>query len=192
MWSIFSRLILKLFGWKTVHAPFPEPRGIIVVYPHTSNWDFPLGLLWKSAHKVHPRWVAKESIFKPPIIGSLMRKMGGIGIKREGNLEVAQSLKKIMLSQEQCWLVIAIEGTRSYKPFIHMGYYYIAKAANVPIGLAHFNYQSKTISVTEYRHVMDSPELEIEQLRMDFAEHHAYAPDRVGSLAIKQKRQPQD
>ena len=86
MWSKISFAILKLVGWKTTFEPFPEPRGIIVVYPHTSNWDFPLGLLWKSVNKVKPRWVAKESLFKPPVFGWLMRKLGGIGIKREGKM----------------------------------------------------------------------------------------------------------
>ena len=131
MWSKLSFAIFKLIGWKTYYEPLPGPHGIIVVYPHTSNWDFPLGVLWKSAYKVRPRWVAKESLFKPPVFGWFMRKLGGIGIKREGNLDVAQNLKKTMLAEDNCWLVIAIEGTRSYKPYIHLGYYYIAKAANV-------------------------------------------------------------
>ncbi|MBP6294959.1 MAG: 1-acyl-sn-glycerol-3-phosphate acyltransferase [Hydromonas sp.] len=188
MWSKISFAILKLFGWKTTFEPFPEPRGIIVVYPHTSNWDFPLGLLWKSVNKVKPRWVAKESLFKPPVFGWLMRKLGGIGIKREGNLDVAQSLKKAMLAENECWLVIAIEGTRSYKPYIHLGYYYIAKAADVPIGLAQFDYKTKTVRVGEYRRVKDTPEEELEQLKIDFAHHNAYAPKNVSALAIKQKR----
>lgn len=188
MWSSLSKLILKLLGWKAEHTPFPEPRGILVVYPHTSNWDFPLGLLWQSACKVSPRWVAKDSIFKPAPIGWIMRKLGGIGIKREGNLDVAQSLKKVMLEQEHCWLVLAIEGTRSYKPFVHLGYYFIAKAANVPIGLAHFDYSTKTVSVHHYRRVMDTPEAEIEQLKIDFARTHAYAPEKASALALKQKR----
>jgi 1-acyl-sn-glycerol-3-phosphate acyltransferase len=188
MWSKISFAILKLFGWKTTFKPFPGPRGIIVVYPHTSNWDFPLGVLWKSAHQVGPRWVAKDSLFKPPVLGWLMRKLGGIGIKREGNLDVAQSLKKTILAEDNCWLVIAIEGTRSYKPYVHFGYYYIAKAADVPIGLARIDYKTKTIGIEEYRRVKGTPEEELEQLKIDFAHHNAYAPEKVGALAIKPKR----
>ena len=117
-----------------------------------------------------------------------MRKLGGIGIKREGNLDVAQSLKKAMLAEDNCWLVIAIEGTRSYKPYIHLGYYYIAKAADVPIGLAQFDYKTKTVRVGEYRRVKDTPEEELEQLKIDFAQHNAYAPNKVSALAVKQRR----
>ena len=188
MWSKISFAIFKLIGWKTYYEPLPGPRGIIVVYPHTSNWDFPLGVLWKSAYQVKPRWVAKESLFKPPVFGWLMRKLGGIGIKREGNLDVAQNLKKTMMAEDNCWLVIAIEGTRSYKPYIHLGYYYIAKAANVPIGLAKFNYETKTVGVSNYRYVKDTIEEEIEQLKLDFADHHARYPENAGALAVREKK----
>ena len=187
MLSKISLALLKLLGWKSEFKPFPGPHGIIIVYPHTSNWDFPIGVLWKFAQHVQPRWVAKESWFKPPIIGWIMRKLGGIGIKREGNLDVAQNLKKVMLSEDQCWLVIAIEGTRSYKPYIHLGYYYIAKAANVPIGLGKINYATKTVSVNEYRYVKDTVEEEIEQLKIDFAGHHALYPEKASTLAVREK-----
>ncbi len=40
-----ARWLLALAGW-SVDLPWPpEPRGIIVVYPHTSNWDFVVGML---------------------------------------------------------------------------------------------------------------------------------------------------
>ena len=37
--------VLNFFGWKVLFRPLPGPRGICVIYPHTSNWDFPIGLL---------------------------------------------------------------------------------------------------------------------------------------------------
>ena len=42
--------LLRLFGWRTSLTWPPEPRGLIMVYPHTSNWDFPLGVLFKLGH----------------------------------------------------------------------------------------------------------------------------------------------
>jgi len=35
--------LLRLFGWRSSFVWPPEPKGLIVVYPHTSNWDFPIG-----------------------------------------------------------------------------------------------------------------------------------------------------
>ena len=188
MWSKLSFFILKVIGWKTYCEPFPTQHGIIITYPHTSNWDFPLGVLQKTAHKIDPRWVAKDTWFKPPVIGWIMKKLGGIGIKREGNQDVAQNLKKVMLAEENCWLVIAIEGTRSYKPYIHLGYYYIAKAANVPVGIAKFNYKDKTLGISDYRYVKDTIEEEIEQLKIDFTECHALYPEKASAIAVREKK----
>ena len=37
--------VLQCFGWKVFFKPLPGPHGVCVIYPHTSNWDFPIGLL---------------------------------------------------------------------------------------------------------------------------------------------------
>ncbi len=45
MLSRLSLLILKLLGW-TVQADIPDTdKYIIITAPHTSNWDFPLGIM---------------------------------------------------------------------------------------------------------------------------------------------------
>ena len=36
-----------MFGWHVRFDGLPGPKGIAIVYPHTSNWDFVLGLLAK-------------------------------------------------------------------------------------------------------------------------------------------------
>ena len=43
---------LALFGWNVHFAPLPGPRGVLIVYPHTSNWDFLIGLLYKVEHRL--------------------------------------------------------------------------------------------------------------------------------------------
>ena len=44
-----SRALLRLVGWRCVYAPVPGPKGVFMVYPHTSNWDFPIGMLFRQA-----------------------------------------------------------------------------------------------------------------------------------------------
>eukprot|EP01030_Chromulinospumella_sphaerica_P026170 gene26170-26350_t len=53
--------VLQLFGWKLLFRPLPGPRGICVIYPHTSNWDFMVGLFGKWALDLPFRWLAKDS-----------------------------------------------------------------------------------------------------------------------------------
>ena len=37
--SKLARVALNLAGWRLLEQPLPGPRGIILAYPHTSNWD---------------------------------------------------------------------------------------------------------------------------------------------------------
>ena len=40
MKRIFAKLILKFLGWKIIGNNIFPKKCIIVVAPHTSNWDF--------------------------------------------------------------------------------------------------------------------------------------------------------
>ena len=51
--------LLALVGWRTSFVWPPEPRGVIIVYPHTSNWDFPLGMLFRIGHGL-PRQLGRQ------------------------------------------------------------------------------------------------------------------------------------
>ncbi|AXF85967.1 hypothetical protein DTO96_101707 [Ephemeroptericola cinctiostellae] len=177
---------LKAMGWTTAYAPPPNSHGIYIVYPHTSNWDFLMGVLWKFAMNIQPRWVAKHTWFRPPM-GWFMRRLGGIGIKRDGNLNNITALSNALLKEKHCWLGMAIEGTRSYKPYIHMGYYHIAQTANIPIGIAFIDYNTKTVGVREYRYVKDNITDELAQLALDYAGIGALYPEKMGQLSVRDK-----
>jgi len=58
-----ARATLRAFGWRLEYVEPPGPCGIIIVYPHTSNWDFVIGLLAKWAIGLPLRFVGKESLF---------------------------------------------------------------------------------------------------------------------------------
>lgn len=59
---MLSRLaaLLRLFRWRTVYRPGPVPKGVIIVYPHTSNWDFAVACC-SGFYGVPIRWAAKDS-----------------------------------------------------------------------------------------------------------------------------------
>ena len=41
---LLSWLVLKLNGWKVINVAPTNGSYLIVAAPHTSNWDFPLGI----------------------------------------------------------------------------------------------------------------------------------------------------
>lgn len=74
--------ILRLFGWRSVVTPLPAAHGMIIIYPHTSNWDFIVGLLYKLSAGLPIRWMGKHSLFRWPV-RRLFVRLGGIPIRRD-------------------------------------------------------------------------------------------------------------
>lgn len=73
--------LLGVFGWSTEFRPFPEPKGLIFVYPHTSNWDFVIAVLFRIGHGLRAHWMGKDSMFFWPFAG-LLKRIGGLPINR--------------------------------------------------------------------------------------------------------------
>lgn len=139
--------LLNLVGWNVHFRPLPGPHGIAVVYPHTSNWDFFVGLLAKWAVGVEFRWLAKDSLFRGPM-GVMMRYWGGVAVDRSAPQGAIRRLADDMLEAKWFWLAITPEGTRGYRPYWKSGFYRIALAGQVPLLLVSIDYGNKVVDVT--------------------------------------------
>ena len=69
-----ANLILKLFGWRAEGSLAGHPKCVIVVAPHTSNWDFPVLFLVKVALRLKVMWMGKHTLFRPPF-GWILRRL---------------------------------------------------------------------------------------------------------------------
>ena len=139
--------MLNLIGWNVHFKPLPGPHGIAVVYPHTSNIDFFVGLLAKWAVGLQFRWLAKDSLFRGPM-GAIMRYWGGVAVDRSAPQGAIRRLAEDMLASKWFWLAITPEGTRGYRPYWKSGFYRIAMAAEVPVLLVSIDYGRKIVDVT--------------------------------------------
>jgi 1-acyl-sn-glycerol-3-phosphate acyltransferase len=140
--------LLNMIGWNVYFKPLPGPHGIAVVYPHTSNIDFFVGLLAKWAVGLHFRWLAKDSLFRG-VMGVIMRYWGGVAVDRSAPQGAIRRLAENMLASKWFWLAITPEGTRGYRPYWKSGFYRIALAANVPVLLVSIDYGRKIVDVTK-------------------------------------------
>ena len=147
--SALARAILRALGWQLMGDGLPARQGVIVVYPHTSNWDFPVGLLAKWALGLHVTFWGKDSLFKPPLFGRWMRWMGGVPVNRQrpGSL-VPDMVTRMRAAREQgefLWLVLAPEGTRAAGPGWRSGFYRVAVEAGVPLALAQLDFGRRRV-----------------------------------------------
>lgn len=146
MLSQISKFILSLLGWKITGAyPHHIDKFIIIVAPHTSNWDFPLGLLVRSAIKAKISFIGKSSLFKPPH-GFIFRWLGGYPVDRTKNNNLVDSVVNLYNSSKKLTIVITPEGTRKKVEKIKTGFYFIAKGANIPILPVKFDFEHKDVN----------------------------------------------
>jgi 1-acyl-sn-glycerol-3-phosphate acyltransferase len=139
-----GRLALTLAGW-TIEGEFPDrPKFVMIVAPHTSNWDFPVGLMAKFALRLGCRFIAKHSLFWWPL-GLFLRTVGGIPINRSAAADFVDETVRIFDAREKLVLVITPEGTRSRVDRWKTGFHRIARAAGIPIVLVTFDYSRKRV-----------------------------------------------
>jgi len=142
------QLLFQLLGWKIV-GDFPRQlrKYIVAVAPHTSNWDFPLGVMARSILRMnHARFLGKDALFKPPF-GWFFRSLGGYPVDRSNSHDVVQQVVNIFNSHEDFILALAPEGTRKKVEKLRTGFYYIAKGANVPIVPVGFDFSTRRIVI---------------------------------------------
>ncbi len=139
-----ARSVLRLGGWKVVGTLPDIPRLVLIVAPHSSNWDGFWGMAVKIALGMQVRVLGKASLFWWPL-GPVLRRLGVIPLDRsspQGTVEQAVSLIK---RSEKMWYAITPEGTRKAVKEWKAGYLKIARMAGVPILTGYFNYPDKTV-----------------------------------------------
>ncbi len=145
MLSWISKLILRLWGWKiTGQYPRDLAKVVIAVAPHTSNWDFPVGVLVNSAGKYRANYVGKHTIFRWPF-GYLFRWLGGIPVDRSKRHNFVSATAEAFQREPRFHLVMAPEGTRKKVDKFKTGFYHIARLAQVPICLCTFHWGTKEV-----------------------------------------------
>ncbi|MCY1290600.1 1-acylglycerol-3-phosphate O-acyltransferase [compost metagenome] len=137
---------LRLMGWR-IEGRLPAlDKFVIIGAHHTSNWDFVLFLAVKFVLRLNARWFAKHSIFRWPF-GELLQRWGGVPIHRHLQSNVVDQAVQQFRTQRQFMLVIAPEGTRKKVERWKMGFYHIARGAEVPVVLAALDYQRRRIVI---------------------------------------------
>ena len=139
-----ARFLFWCFGWKIEeNSPTGVKKCVIVVGPHTSNWDFVLGRLAFILYGIKPKILIKKDLFFPPL-GWLLKALGGIPVDRKKNNNITDLAVRIFEERDELFMIFTPEGTRSYNPNWKKGFYYIAQKAKVPIYIAYVDYSTKT------------------------------------------------
>lgn len=185
--SWLAKKMLNLLGWKLFFPGLPGPHGVIVVYPHTSNWDFCIGILAKWAIGINLIFLAKDSLFRIPILGSWLSYLGGRPVVRHSPQGYVETITKEMLASPYFWVVITPEGTRKFTPGWKSGFYRLALFANVPVALAFIDYGNKEIGIQHFCQFSGDEESDLELLRVEYAKRLGFAPEKMAPIEFRKK-----
>ena len=140
----FAMTLLHWFGWEIDKTtPDGVNKCVIVMGPHTSNWDFIIGKLAMYSYGIHTKILIKKEAFFFPI-GYFLKLMGGIPVDRKKKTNITDQAVEYFNNSESLYMIFTPEGTRSYNPNWKKGFYYIALKADVPIYLGYLDYDRKT------------------------------------------------
>lgn len=145
--SFYKFVFFQLMGWK-IEGKIDKTikKCVLMVIPHTSWYDFYLGIFTRGITALEMNYIAKKELFRFPF-GSYFRWMGGAPIDRTGGLNKVDAIAKLFEHYEEFRLAIAPEGTRNKVDELKSGFYYIALKANVPIIPVAFDFGKKTVRI---------------------------------------------
>lgn len=129
----FGRFGLRLCGgWRVVGEMPDIAKAIVPVAPHTSNWDFFIGMFSMLALGIRLSFLGKHQIFRFPVRG-ILTWLGGIPVNRANANGVVADITKAFLERERLILALSPEGTRKKVIEWRLGFLYMARDAQVPL-----------------------------------------------------------
>jgi len=154
-----------------------EPRFLIVVAPHTSNWDFLVGVLAMFAVGVRLSWLGKHTLFRFPV-ASILRWLGGEPVERDTRQGMVEIAIERFRTRPQWVMAIAPEGTRKRVEQWRTGFHQIAAGAGVPVVPASIDYHRRVVGLgAPYRLTGDQPR-DVAAVRALFSREMARHPDQ--------------
>lgn len=179
--------LLARLGWRLEVAWPPAPKVVLIVYPHTSNWDFFLGYLARVAMGLPAAWIGKHTIFRWPVAG-LLRRMGGIPVDRAHATGLIPALLREFERREAMCLALAPEGTRAYRDHLKSGFYRLALAARVPVGLAFIDYGARAVGIGGWLELTGDEATDLSRIREAYAGRRGRHPAQASEIRFRPDR----
>jgi 1-acyl-sn-glycerol-3-phosphate acyltransferase len=143
-----------------------------------------LGYLARLAAGLPVQWVGKDELFRWPFAG-LFRWMGGIPVNRRERTGLIAQLEAEFQRRPWLWLAFAPEGTRAHTRHWKSGFYHLALAAKVPVGLAFIDYPSRKVGLATYLTMSGDEEEDLRRIRAAYAGKVGRDPSKAGEITFR-------
>lgn len=175
--AALSRLAFRWSGWR-IEGNFPDlPKFVVIVAPHTSNWDFFVGLMAMFGLGLRGRFLGKHTLFRWPL-GIFMRWLGGLPVIRSSSHNVVEQTVEHFRQSDRMILALSPEGTRKKLPAWRTGFYWVAVGAGVPIVPVSFDFPRRCITIHPPETPSGQLEADLPKLQRHFSSVMARYPDQ--------------
>lgn len=172
-----AKSMMLVTGWR-FEGQLPNlPKFVIIVAPHTSNWDFPVGVMAMFGLGIRGTFLGKDALFKPPF-GRFFRWLGGVPVDRSSKNNVVDQTIGLFRARERMILALSPEGTRKRIERWRTGFYWVAVGAGVPIIPVAFDFPRKRYILHPPQEMTGDAERDISHLRSFFLSSQACRPDQ--------------
>ena len=186
--SGLARGVLRLAGWRLCFNGLPARQGVLIAYPHTSNWDFVLAMLAKWGIGMPVTFWAKDGLFRVPVLGRWLRWIGGVPVDRaSANGIVGQMVRELQAARKEdrfLWLALTPEGTRGHARQWRSGFYHVALGAQVPLGLGFFDYSAREVGVEHFLMLSGDEAADMAEVREQLSARAARHPERAAPIEL--------
>ncbi|MES2383664.1 MAG: 1-acyl-sn-glycerol-3-phosphate acyltransferase [Pseudomonadota bacterium] len=193
--SGLARWLLRLLGWRVDFQGLPTQQGVIVVYPHTSNWDFPIAILLKWAVGIPVMFWGKDTLFRIPLFGTWMGWLGGVPVSRASPQGVVEQMTALMKQKKALgqyfWLALSPEGTRRLTGGWRSGFYRLALEAGVPVGLAGLDYSRKRLVFRDFLRLSGDEARDLEYMAQALQDVRGLRADAAAPVRLIKSGRPQ-
>ncbi|MBI5257543.1 MAG: 1-acyl-sn-glycerol-3-phosphate acyltransferase [Burkholderiales bacterium] len=184
-----ARALLRALGWRLVFDGLPSRQGVLILYPHTSNWDFPVALLAKWGIGIPVHFWGKHTLFDWPLFGRWLRSLGGIPVLRHAPQGVVapmiERFRTAIARDEFLWLALSPEGTRRRTEAWRSGFYQVAVGAGVPLALAFIDYPSRRIGIAGFLRLSGDTGQDLPAIAARLAHFRGKRPQQAAPIRLK-------
>lgn len=142
--AALGRAALRAARWRFDGTIPDRPKMVMIVAPHTSNWDFLVGVAAMFALGIRVTFLGKDTLFRWPF-GAIMRWLGGIPVTRDSPHNVVEQTVAHMRAHPRVVLGLSPEGTRRKRARWRTGFHYVARGVGIPIVPVALDYSTRTI-----------------------------------------------
>lgn len=164
VWRRVATALLRVCGWRMEGEWPDEPRLVVIAAPHSSAWDAVWGFAMLLAMDLGVVFMAKKEAFVGPLAWYL-RRMGGLAVDRAAPGGVVDQVATRLREADRMWFVLAPEGTRRRVDKWKTGFWKIARAADVPVLCAAFDYPNRCVRIGPLMHCSDDLEADMAAIR---------------------------